>query len=55
MEVDYGVIAKLKGIKAVLYSMAEVDVDIIDQEYIYILLGHVLDDCIKYLERFQEK
>lgn len=44
------VIVRLKGIKALLYYVSEVDVEVIDSGYGLMMLSIELDKCIKELE-----
>lgn len=43
-------IVKLKGIKALLYCVSEVQSEVFDMEYGLMLLSEEMEECIKKLE-----
>ena len=55
MNIAYEILAKLKGIKAILYCFAHTDNNIIDADFAFMILGQELDSCINALESSNEK
>ena len=55
MNVEYEILAKLKGVKAILYSFAHTEENIIDADFAFMLLGQEIDSCINALETPNQK